>query len=631
MNRQTKLKLVEKLNNEFEDLLTKKQKANYGSYMRAINEEVIDKVPKTKKEIASIVKKYQVDTKVSAQMFTVLSGVENYLLNDPTRKSRELLKPLEPIMRAYSVKSPKTFAQGIYDMTAGRNTSERSKQFKPALLSYYDGFTENIESLDKQNQRALQRTEVEKASQVFKDLEDLREARVPIREAKQILIDRYNDPKRVTTALNTELHEQAERTKLEQSKFMGYTHKRWNTQGDERVRRTNFHNSVKGKIIPVDSAFKGGGQSAEYPGDVTLEVGERINCRCFITYHNSPDAKISTRTVIAPPKRPTVSAPVIIPPTRPPSIRAAEQRYQPQPSSGEALRQLKKEVKNVKIIGNISAKINLDVVKDTANSFGDLFKSNRMFDKYNVSIKTERRSIVGAIAGYRNGGSIDFDDKKQVTPEIVFYQDSVNIDTDTIIRKIKRNGELNESMKVDEGKETAYYAEHEMGHFVQMKVLTENHYIRKVDEGIKLFEEYKELKARRESINAKYDKKLKDLQESAKKENKTLFDSGFNQEFRKIRDGQGKELKGFIDRYYEMDDIIIDSSARYYKNESVKLVKTDQEQEEVIKNNTSFYGLSNDKEFFAEHFAAYRLNSNPNPLTKAFGQVVEGALNDTIE
>lgn len=301
MNRQTKLKLVESLNNEFEKLLSNKERAKYGSYMRAINEEVIEKAPRTKKEINDIVKKYKIDTKVAAKMFTVLSGVENHLLNDPTKKSRELLKPLEQIMRVYSVKSPKTFAKGIYDMTAGRNTSERSKQFKPALLSYYSGFTENIESLEKQNQRALQRTEVDKVSEVFRDLEDLREARVSIRQAKKMLIDKYNDPKRVTTALNTELHEQAERTKLEQSKFMGFTHKRWNTQGDERVRRTAFHNTVKSKTIPIDSDFKGGGQSADYPGDVSLNVGERVNCRCYITYHNSPQATISSRTIIAPP------------------------------------------------------------------------------------------------------------------------------------------------------------------------------------------------------------------------------------------------------------------------------------------------------------------------------------------
>jgi hypothetical protein len=205
-------------------------------------------------------------------------------------------------MRAYSVKSPKSFATAVYDMTAGRNTSERSKRFKPAILSYYDGFTENIETIEQQNKRALQRTEVEIASNIFKDLEDLREQRVPIRQAKEILIDKYNDPKRVTRALNTELHEQAERTKMEQSKFMGYTHKKWNAKDGHRP--TLFHSQVKGKIVPVDSTFRAGGEEAEYAGDVSLPVGERINCRCYITYHNSPDAKINTRPVITPPPKP---------------------------------------------------------------------------------------------------------------------------------------------------------------------------------------------------------------------------------------------------------------------------------------------------------------------------------------
>lgn len=286
MNRQTKRRLVEELNKEFEDVVSRKQRAQYGSYIRSINEAIVNELPQDKKAVREIVTRFTISTETSIKLFTLLAGVSQIIMGRITPQSRALLAPLQALTKAYNPRNPKRFAAMMYQMTTGRGLTERQKRFRPLVLSYYDGFTENIESIEKQAQRALQRTQVESASLVFQDLETLREARVPLTEIKRELIRKYNDPKRVERALNTELHEQAERTKLEQSKFMGYNFKIWNTQRDERVRDTRFHREVTGKRTPIDEPFRGGGQVAEYPGDTTLEVGERINCRCYVTYSN---------------------------------------------------------------------------------------------------------------------------------------------------------------------------------------------------------------------------------------------------------------------------------------------------------------------------------------------------------
>lgn len=287
MTPKQKRELIEQLTLAFEETVTRSERAKYYAYMRKINETVLDELPTNRRGVLEIIKRFTITPSTAVKMFTLLTGVSNVIMSRPTTaRQRALFKPIQELMKQYSVKSPKRFATAMLKLTNGRNMSERQKRFRPLLLSYYDGFTENIETLEQQEQRQRQRTEIERVSQVFEDLEVLREARVPIRQAKKELLKKYNDPKRVQRALDTELHEQAERVKLEQSKFMGYTKKRWNTIGDERVRRTRFHNGVANTTVPIGSKFSAGGVTADYPGDTELPVGERIYCRCYVTYEN---------------------------------------------------------------------------------------------------------------------------------------------------------------------------------------------------------------------------------------------------------------------------------------------------------------------------------------------------------
>jgi len=614
-----KRELVEQLNTEFEKLLAKKERAKYGKYIRETSEKIIDKRPKNRIEMQKIIRQQKLDTMTATKMFNVLANTTALIMNPPKDlEQQKKLQPLQQIMRAYSVTSPRTFANSVYQMTTGRNMSQKNERFRPAMLSYYDGFTENIETADQQYQRALERSTLEAESAIFKDFEDLRRERVPIAKQKTLLLEKYGSPVRVQRILETELHEQSERTKLETSKFMQYTHKEWNTQRDERVRVTKFHTIVDRKRIPIDSNFKGGGHEAEYPGDIKLPPGERINCRCYIVYFNDPKEKVKRSPVIVPP---TVIA-------EEPGLVADPRRYTPQENKTNAISYMKKRTKNVKNIDSISTKINETVVTNTANSLGDLFTSNKVFRKYDLRINVD--GFFGGTASYKNQ-EFEPDSKKTVSPQISLFTNALGGSTEELQKDIKKNIESGFYMPVDEDKELSYYTEHEIGHFVQMKVLTENHYIHKVDEGKKLYKEYQEIDNELEGIDEEYEIKFQEIKERANAAGKSTFADPYLSELTKNEKEQTERKSALRFRKEDLNNEIILSSAGYYKEQAIAGVRSEDPNTKIVRDNTSEYGMVSDKEFFAEHFAAYRLNKNPNPLTKSFGRVVERALNDSIE
>lgn len=61
----------------------------------------------------------------------------------------------------------------------------------------------------------------------------------------------------------------------------GIAAKRWVSQRDGRVRRD--HIVADGQTVPVGQDFTIGGWPASYPGDPRLPIGERANCRCYVT------------------------------------------------------------------------------------------------------------------------------------------------------------------------------------------------------------------------------------------------------------------------------------------------------------------------------------------------------------
>lgn len=292
MTKKQKNKLIDAMNEAFQEEVKKQTKSKYRKSFNKLVEEMIEKRPRTRREIYNLMQKHQIDFRDNILMFNVLNTVTSLIARKPTGKAKELSKGMVDIMRGFNILNPKRFARSVWKMIKGSRTqTAKEKRFRPILLSYYDGFTENIEEEVKQSERALLRTRLETMNDLFRDIEELREQRISAPKIKKQLLEKYDDSFRINRALDTELHEQAERTKMEQSKFMGFTHKQWNTQGDERVRNTLFHNTVKSptnRRIPIDATWKVGTEAADYPGDIRLSAKERIFCRCYVTYHNGP-------------------------------------------------------------------------------------------------------------------------------------------------------------------------------------------------------------------------------------------------------------------------------------------------------------------------------------------------------
>jgi len=59
----------------------------------------------------------------------------------------------------------------------------------------------------------------------------------------------------------------------------GMTHKVWNTALDSHVR--DQHSHMNGEKVPLFDKFSNGGL---FPLDSALSAGERINCRCSMTF-----------------------------------------------------------------------------------------------------------------------------------------------------------------------------------------------------------------------------------------------------------------------------------------------------------------------------------------------------------
>lgn len=63
---------------------------------------------------------------------------------------------------------------------------------------------------------------------------------------------------------------------------LGFTHKRWITMADERVR--SGHRIRHGMVVPVGSRFQGPLGLSRWPGDPLAPIADTANCRCSLEW-----------------------------------------------------------------------------------------------------------------------------------------------------------------------------------------------------------------------------------------------------------------------------------------------------------------------------------------------------------
>lgn len=71
-------------------------------------------------------------------------------------------------------------------------------------------------------------------------------------------------------------------TEEQLSKELGYTHKRWVSMHDAKVRHE--HNEIDGVSVPLDGTFETSTGSIKFPGDPAAPIHLVANCRCVLEF-----------------------------------------------------------------------------------------------------------------------------------------------------------------------------------------------------------------------------------------------------------------------------------------------------------------------------------------------------------
>jgi len=278
---------IDQINDAFIAILTKEKAKGYEKYIRSIRKEMVDNVDKlTPTKVKQIIQSAKINLDDVALLFIIQNAILLIVGKKLKKKERRSLAPIIALLALYSIKNPKKFVRKIVKISKGQKLNDREKE----ALSLINGFKEDnakvLESARKLARKQLDTSQLKSrtSQRMVKDLNKGLEEKKSIAQIKNSLVRKYNKLSNIERTLDTELHAQSEFVRLEHSKAVGYTHKKWKTQGDSRVRHTNFHENVSNKVVPIDSDFRAGGLRASQPGDNSLPPSDRIRCRCYLEF-----------------------------------------------------------------------------------------------------------------------------------------------------------------------------------------------------------------------------------------------------------------------------------------------------------------------------------------------------------
>ena len=232
---------------------------------------------------------------IAANAAILGSAIEVYMSN---RNNREVINKVRPVIGNLE-RSPKKTADKMVKIAEKSEDSKQPKWMEETVLYLASGVGNDLrkeyKKKFKQNQKYANRTI---AQQVNKDLAKFKKKeRAEIadrinkkwRKPTTIIVDGKKTKGTMAEAysrrnIESQVHNQTEAVKATDAFKKGLRFKQWITQQDERVRVS--HKVLDGQTIPVDEDFNVSGNSASYPGDPRLPIGEKINCRCKLRYKN---------------------------------------------------------------------------------------------------------------------------------------------------------------------------------------------------------------------------------------------------------------------------------------------------------------------------------------------------------
>jgi hypothetical protein len=284
-----KLTLLERLNNAFIEEGNGYIDLQYYKYFRKIERDLSEKEKLNKKDIDEVVS-YQ-----NLQYNTMTKTMSAILLAD-IQETRNRNQDTEALMLAYYLvkryKKPETIARVVNEQFAMVN--QGLKPSIPQFLEYANKNDALIKKVDVKAQRQIafvnSQIKSDLSKQMLRQFNDYQKQGLN----KQEILDKFkvqfkDNVARAKRIVRTEMHLINETAKVERSKSRGYTHKQWRTQGDDRVRSTAWHDVIDGVKVEIDKSFEAIGLSADSPGDLSLPIEERINCRCYLVFTRESD------------------------------------------------------------------------------------------------------------------------------------------------------------------------------------------------------------------------------------------------------------------------------------------------------------------------------------------------------
>jgi len=282
-----KLKLIDEINDAFIDLAFKENSKAYGSYIKAINNELINNVENlTVDKVKSIISNQSLNITDMALLFAIQNTIIE-LINKPRQaKKNDSVAPILGLLAIYSIAKPKQFAKRVNKIIKGKGLNANEKRARLFIRSFE---SKNKQVLVKTRNRAVKEIQnsIKKSKiskRMLRDLKQGLKANKSIASIKKGLTKKYNNPNNIKRALQTELHRASELVRQEHSIALGYTHKTWKQNQSPNKRETCFHNGVVNKRIPIESPFRSCGMKAQRPGDDSLPPGETIYCKCYLIF-----------------------------------------------------------------------------------------------------------------------------------------------------------------------------------------------------------------------------------------------------------------------------------------------------------------------------------------------------------
>ncbi len=278
---------VDQINDAFIKILSRENSRQYAEYIKAINREMINNIDNlTTAKVKEIIRGAKINIDDIALLFVIQNAILLIVGKKMTKAQRLSIAPIIVLMGMYSLKRPERFVKKLVHISKGKGLSVSEKKAQAIIRGFKQDNEKVLKDARKIARQQLDTSRIKSKTsrRMIKDLNKGIADKKSITQIKSELVRKYNKLSNVERALDTELHAQSEYVRQEHSKAMGFTHKLWHTQGDSRVRTTQFHKDIADKRVPINSDFRAAGLNAGQPGDVRLPPSDRIRCRCYLTY-----------------------------------------------------------------------------------------------------------------------------------------------------------------------------------------------------------------------------------------------------------------------------------------------------------------------------------------------------------